>query len=174
MVLSKIFCIFEINNAGNTYVTYNYINPLNHKIMLHSLWTLIGVVLLIVVVLIAAFYITKTILFIRYGWPSKFSFSTIKFVTIDKKEERYAVAYVINKEYYRAKLHDVSTMEQAKQQVPSIVDLINKYNDEKEILAASHKTSADRILEVNDVKLVPTWVFKIMNFNIRICSSKVK
>ena len=171
MVLSKIFCIFEINNDANTYFIYNSTNQLNYKAMLHSLWTLIGVIVLIAVILVAAFYITRTVLFIKYGWASKFTFMLIKFETADKKE-KYAIAYTIGEECYRPRFHDFATEEDAKKNADSIVDFVNKYNTEKEIIKASHRTDLDRIIEITMLKFVPNWVLKIMNFHI--CASKAK
>ena len=136
--------------------------------MLHFL----GVLALIAVILVVAFAITKTVLWIMYGWPARIPFYIIEFLTADGKSNYFAVAYLINGECYRLKLRQFKTFEIAKQNIILIVDAANNYNTKKKLIAASHQIPENRLLNITDLHLVPTWVSKIINFSFSSCFSK--
>lgn len=132
----------------------------------------LGIIALVVIVLIIAFFITKVVLWVKYGWPSKIPFYIIEFVTVDKKSNYFAVAYIIDGEYYRLKLRQFATYELAKENVQSIVNTINRYNKKKKLINVSHRVDSERLLSVYDIDIVPNWVVKFMNFSISSCFSK--
>lgn len=132
----------------------------------------LGIIALVAIILIIAFFITKAVLWVKYGWPSKIPFYIIEFVTVDGKSNYFAVAYIIDGEYYRLKLRQFATYELAKKHVQSIVNTVNRYNKKKKLINVSHKVDSERLLSIYDIDVVPNWVIKFMNFSISSCFSK--
>ena len=132
----------------------------------------LGIVVIIVAALLIAFFITKINIFTKYGWPSKIPFYIVEFVTVDGKSNYFTVAYLIDGEYYRLKLRQFPTFEVAKANVDSIVNTVNRYTKKKNLIEASLHITEERLISVTDIKIVPNWVVKLMNFRLSICSSK--
>lgn len=131
----------------------------------------LGIVVLVIAILLAAIVITRIVLFIKYGWPAKLPFYIVEFVTADKKSNYFTIAYSINNEVYRLKLRQFPTYDEAKSNVESIIAATNRYTTKKKLIAASNSIPAERLLFIEDLKLIPTWVIKFMNFT-SICLSK--
>lgn len=131
----------------------------------------LGIVVLVIAILLAAIIITRIVLFIKYGWPAKLPFYIVEFVTADKKSNYFTIAYSINNEVYRLKLRQFPTYDEAKSNVESIVATTNRYTTKKKLIVASHTIPTERLLFIEDLKLIPTWVIKFMNFT-SICLSK--
>lgn len=138
------------------------------KAMLHFL----GIVALIAIILIVAFFITKAVLSVKYGWPAKIPFYVVEFLTAEKKSNYFTIGYLINGECYRLKLRQFKTYEIAKENIPLIVNAANRYNTKKKLIAASHCIPEDRLISISDTDIVPNWVIKIMTFSITSCFSK--
>lgn len=132
----------------------------------------LGVIALIAVVLVIAFVVAKIVVSVKYGWPSKIPFYIIEFLNVDKNSNWFSIGYLINGECYRLKLRQFKTYELAKQSIDSMVNAINSYSTKKKLISASYCVPEDRIINVTDLSLVPTWAFKLMNFSISLCFSK--
>lgn len=141
--------------------------------MLRTLGTILVIIAIVAFVLLIALFIFKIVVRTKYGWPSQFYFYIIKLVTRDSKQVHYAVAYRIDGEYYRLRFHDYETAEDANKNVETIVTILNGYNTKKQIILASHHTDSERIIEITQLNLVPSWILKITNFAIPVCTSKL-
>lgn len=137
--------------------------------MLHFL----GVLVIIIVALILALAVTKIVLFVKYGWPAKIPFYIIEFLNAEKNSNWFAIGYLINGECYRLKLRQFKTYEAAAKSVDSIVTATNNYNTKKKLISASHCVTEDKLINITDLSLVPSWVSKVMNFSISSCLSKI-
>lgn len=128
----------------------------------------LGIVVLVIIALILAFFITRFVLIFKYGWPAKIPFYIVEFVTVNKNSNYFAIAYCIDGDYYRLKLREFKTFEDAQAHVDSIVDAVNRYSTKKKLIRASHHITDERLLSITDLELVPKWVTKFMNFNINL------
>lgn len=123
----------------------------------------LGIIALVAIILVIAFFITKFILWIKYGWACKLPFFIVEFVTVDGKSNYFAVAYVIDGEYYRLKLRTFESYELAEKNVDSIVNTVNRYNKKKKLIAASNIIKGENLLGVDFIEVAPNWVVKFMN-----------
>lgn len=132
----------------------------------------LGICVIILAVLILAFFITKIVLFTKYGWPSKIPFFIVEFVTTKGNSNYFAVAYLIDGEYYRLKLRQFATYDAANASVNSIVDTMNRYTKKKKLIEASFRITEERLVGITDIKIIPNWVVKLMSFRLPLCSLK--
>lgn len=123
----------------------------------------LGIIALVAIILVIAFFITKFVLWIKYGWACKLPFYIVEFVTVDGKSNYFAVAYVIDGEYYRLKLRTFETYELAEKNVDSIVNTVNRYNKKKKLITASNIIKGENLLCVYSIEVAPNWVIKFMN-----------
>lgn len=132
----------------------------------------LGICVIVLAVLILAFFITKIVLFTKYGWPAKIPFFIVEFITAKGTSNYFTVAYLIDGEYYRLKHRQFPTYDIAKASIDPIVDTMNRYTKKKKLIEASFRITEERLVGITDIKIIPTWVVKFMNFRLSSCSSK--